>query len=580
MENLFCRKRSPLVVRTFLSILVPTIFMNLTTAVGSMADAVIIGQYLDDLSLSVVTYATPIYMIINTVAALFAVGGCIAMSVDTGKGDKLSANRSFSIALECLCALSAILFVAGVFFSGPITVMLGAGNELVFDKVKTYVKIILVGAPVFILNISSAFFVRNDGRANRSMVGMLLSIGVDITFNLVFVGFMHMGVAGAALSTVLGQSVGLVVIGSHFFSKKNTLKFCFAFDSSVFRIIKNGFGSALGFVYQFLTIIILNHYVIKMAGPEGMVIYTVVFNLGTVSLSVFEGLSQTIQPMVSLYYGERSNKKIKESVKLAIISAIIICGSVMILLEVFPGVVPHIFGIGEAAIVSKASQAVRIYATSMFIMTVNVIIGNYLQSVELGGVAGVLISLRSCILLLVSAFFLGRIFGINGIWAAYCVAEILTFLVFAVINTAKRKKLSCDNANPDVFFLDKNIEEKTSSHVFKCNSDDFAGFSEEIKAVGCKTEGYSEQMLAAADDYLRKLRLAIEERSGKYIEVEFNRYDRKIIICDNLDHKNIENAVSDIKGEGFAAEYGPVIGLNRICLKGAEKSENKKTCIT
>ena len=148
MVNSFCYKRSPLVVKTFLSILVPTILMNLTTAIGSMADTVIIGQYLDDLSLSVVTYATPIYMVINTIAALFAIGGCIAVSVDTGKGDKASANGAFSVSVICLAFLSVLLFLAGVFFSEQITVMLGAGNELVFEKVKTYVQIILSGAPI------------------------------------------------------------------------------------------------------------------------------------------------------------------------------------------------------------------------------------------------------------------------------------------------------------------------------------------------------------------------------------------------------------------------------------------------
>ncbi|MBE7055607.1 MAG: hypothetical protein E7392_05790, partial [Ruminococcaceae bacterium] len=198
MVNSFSVKRSPLVIKTFLSILLPTILMNLTTAIGSMADAVIIGQYLDELSLSVVTYATPIYMIINMIAALFAIGGCIAVSVDTGKGDKAGANKAFSVSAICLVFLSMILFFAGVFFSRQITFLLGAGNELVFDKVKTYVQIILLGAPIFILNIAGAFFVRNDGRPTLSMVGMISGMGIDIILNLVFVGFMSMGVAGAA----------------------------------------------------------------------------------------------------------------------------------------------------------------------------------------------------------------------------------------------------------------------------------------------------------------------------------------------------------------------------------------------
>jgi len=565
MVNSFSVKRSPLVIKTFLSILLPTILMNLTTAIGSMADAVIIGQYLDELSLSVVTYATPIYMIINMIAALFAIGGCIAVSVDTGKGDKAGANKAFSVSAICLVFLSMILFFAGVFFSRQITFLLGAGNELVFDKVKTYVQIILLGAPIFILNIAGAFFVRNDGRPTLSMVGMISGMGIDIILNLVFVGFMSMGVAGAAISTVIGQGVGLIIVGSHFLSKKNTLKFRFAFDSSVCRIIKNGFGSALSFVYQFVTIIVMNHYVVQISGPEGIVIYTVVFNLCTVSLAVFEGLSQTIQPMVSLYFGEKSNKKIKDSVKLSVLSAVIICGSVMAILEAFPAIVPHMFGISESGLIQQSALAVRIYTTSMFIMTLNVIIGNYLQSIEFGQITSVLVSLRCCVLLLVCVFILGRIFGLGGIWAAYTVAEILTFIVFMVINIIKREKLSKNNVSADIFFLDKRVEESCKSLVYKCNTNEYESFCNEIKTIADKIAIYNEKMLITALEYLTKLEDVIVDKKGKYIEVEFNAYDKKIIISDNLSHDKLKADFAKITDEDI--EYGPVLGLNRISIK-------------
>ena len=565
MVNSFSVKRSPLVIKTFLSILLPTILMNLTTAIGSMADAVIIGQYLDELSLSVVTYATPIYMIINMIAALFAIGGCIAVSVDTGKGDKAGANKAFSVSAICLVFLSMVLFFAGVFFSRQITFLLGAGNELVFDKVKTYVQIILLGAPIFILNIAGAFFVRNDGRPTLSMVGMISGMGIDIILNLVFVGFMSMGVAGAAISTVIGQGVGLIIVGSHFLSKKNTLKFRFAFDSSVCRIIKNGFGSALSFVYQFVTIIVMNHYVVQLSGPEGIVIYTVVFNLCTVSLAVFEGLSQTTQPMISLYFGEKSNKKIKDSVKLSVLSAVIICGSVMAILEAFPAIVPHMFGISESGLIQQSALAVRIYTTSMFIMTLNVIIGNYLQSIEFGQITSVLVSLRCCVLLLICVFVLGELFGLGGIWAAYTVAEILTFIVFMVINIIKREKLSKNNVSADIFFLDKRVEESCKSLVYKCNTNEYESFCNEIKTIADKIAIYNEKMLITALEYLTKLEDVIVDKKGKYIEVEFNAYDKKIIISDNLSHDKLKVDFAKITDEDI--EYGPVLGLNRISIK-------------
>lgn len=102
MENTYLCKKSPIVRRVFLTMLAPTILMNLTTAMASFADTVIIGRFLDDLALSVVTYATPIYMIINTFAALFAVGGCIASGIDSGKGNRDGANKAFSLSIELL----------------------------------------------------------------------------------------------------------------------------------------------------------------------------------------------------------------------------------------------------------------------------------------------------------------------------------------------------------------------------------------------------------------------------------------------------------------------------------------------
>ena len=368
MEITYAHKHNPIVKKIFLAMLAPTILMNLTTAIGSVADTIIIGQYLDNESLSVTTFATPIYMIINTFAALFSVGGCIAMSIDAGKGKKESANKAFSTSIALLAFTGLLLLLGGVFFSSTITHWLGAGSN-VFEAVREYSFIILAGSPLFMLNIGLAFFVRNDGRPTLSMVGMFASIAVDVTLNFVFVGKLGMGVSGAALSTVLGQIASIVIICMHFFTSKNTLKFRFAFDKTVFRIIKNGASSALHFVYQFLTILIINHFLSVIAEADGVVIYTVVFNLSTVSLSVFEGISQTIQPMVSNYAGEKSFRKIKETMRLAIIAIFVICGCVTLFLELKPELVPIVFGIDGVVMVEKAAVAVRIFATSMIIMT-------------------------------------------------------------------------------------------------------------------------------------------------------------------------------------------------------------------
>lgn len=549
MEITYAHKHNPIVKKIFLAMLAPTILMNLTTAIGSVADTIIIGQYLDNESLSVTTFATPIYMIINTFAALFSVGGCIAMSIDAGKGKKESANKAFSTSIELLAFTGLLLLLGGVFFSSTITHWLGAGSN-VFEAVREYSFIILAGSPLFMLNIGLAFFVRNDGRPTLSMVGMFASIAVDVTLNFVFVGKLGMGVSGAALSTVLGQIASIVIICMHFFTSKNTLKFRFALDKTVFRIIKNGASSALHFVYQFLTILIINHFLSVIAEADGVVIYTVVFNLSTVSLSVFEGISQTIQPMVSNYVGEKSFCKIKETMRLAIIAIFVICGCVTLFLELKPELVPIVFGIDGVVMVEKAAVAVRIFATSMIIMTINVVIGYYLQSTEQNLMASVIVSLRCFALFLAATFGLGILFGLNGVWAAYTVSEILTLFIIVCMVKYKQKKLMKSGINSNFMLLDDTVEKGAVSYICNLKKDNYDDYLLAVeKAV--QESNMDENSIRTAIDYLRELKSSAEQDKAKYIEVEINSTINKIIIRDNLKR---------------ATEFDTVLGWNRICI--------------
>lgn len=554
MLSRYERRHDPAVKKIYFAMLAPTILMNLTTAIGSLADTVIIGHYLDDMSLSVVTFATPIYMIINLFSALFAVGGCIAMGIDAGKGDKNSANKAFSLSMELLAVTGLILLLAGVFFSRIITVWLGAGDD-VFRLVQQYSRIVLIGAPAFVLNVGFAFFVRNDGRPTLSMAGMFISIIVDIVLNVVFVGFLGWGVAGAAWSTVAGQLVSVLIIGSHFMSSKNTLRFRLCLDMTAVRIVKNGISAALHFVYQFVTILIINHLLASMAGTSGVVIYTVVFNLSTVSLSLFEGISQTIQPMVSVYYGEQSNRRIKETMRLAFITTFIICGAVTAVLEIVPEIIPMVFGIDDAGLMQQAAVAVRIYAVSMIITTVNVVIGYYLQSTEKSYMAAVMISLRCFILFLAATLALGMIFGMNGIWAAYTVAEGLTFVICIIMMRVKRRKMSGEGTETDNYLLEEAMEENTECFVFDCGEDDFSVFKQLLSEYVKRIPQIRQDVPEKAEEYLAILEECNEGRKGNYVEVEANLQAGKIIIRDNLQHEALQD---------------PVLGWNRYCLEWSE----------
>jgi len=371
---------------------------------------------------------------------------------------------------------------------------------------------------------------------------------------------MGMGVAGAAYSTVLGNILSILILMTHFFSGKNTLKFRFCFSSTAIRIIKNGASSALNFVYQFITILIMNHLLANLAGTDGVVIYTVVFNLTTVSLSVFEGISQTIQPMTSTYFGEKSYKNIKETLRLAFISIIAICGSVTILMELFPQIVPMVFGIDDMVLVEKSAEAVRIYSVSMIVTTVNVVIGYYLQSTEQRVLSAVLVSLRSLVLFLIATFTLGFIFGMNGIWSAYIVSETLTLAICLVMIKVKQKKLS----NVNLLLLDKETSESIECYTCKLSKDSFTEFKAELFGI-INNHNLNGYITSVSLEYLSNLESFITSPKGKFVEAEINLKEQKIIIRDNLEHSNLNIDEYNLNSK---SSYSPALGFNRLTLEG------------
>ena len=101
--------------------------------------------------------------------------------------------------------------------------------------------------------------------------------------------------------------------------------------------------------------------------------------------------------------------------------------------------------------------------------------------------------------------------------------------------------------------------------VYACNTNEYESFCREVIILADKIGAYNEKMLGTAEEYLSKLKEADVDKKGKYIEVEFNSCDKKIIVSDNLSHDKLKDDFAKIADEG--TEYGPVLGLNRICIK-------------
>ncbi|GKX31441.1 hypothetical protein SH1V18_39210 [Vallitalea longa] len=458
-------KNDVLISKAYYKLLIPTMLTNLVSSVGSFADTIILGNMIGENALVAMTFNAPLFTIINTIAAIFAVGGTTLMGHYLGSGKKESSCKVFSLVISYVVFIGLLMTCLGLFFIDDIMYALGSRGE-VFNYTKAYGIIIIAGILVFLINVIFAFFIRMDGKPKLAMAGMLTSIALNIILDLLFVGPLGMGVAGASLALVLSQVVSIIIMSTHFFTASNTLKFKFYLSvKDLIKIFKTGIGTSTTFIYQSIALFVLNNVIFRLSGTIGMATYTVIYNVSLLSLTLFEGISQTIQPLVSFSYGEQNSTDILIIIKKGLKTGIIFSFIVIAFLEIFPQALIVLFGIKDSSIITSSIYAIRIYAIGIVLMTINVIMSYYYQSTGKEKFAAIIVLSRNLVSLFIGVLLFGLLFELNGIWFGFVFAEILTFIMWIAIANYYRNKKACKS----IFLIDATSELNLSVEMNNTN---------------------------------------------------------------------------------------------------------------
>ena len=210
------------------------------------------------------------------------------------------------------------------------------------EGVMRYINIFL---PVAVFSNYVAIFIRADNDPNRAMAGVLLGGVVNIALDIIFVFPMHMGMGGAAFASVLGMTIQVIVGGSHFFSRKNGLHFIRPIHTipSIRHIIVGGIPSFFNEFANGFIVLLFNIQILKYCGENALSIYSVISNCVILFNSLFTGVGQSIQPVISTNYGAGNGVRIKGIKKMAY-TTILIMGAIFSLSGIlFPTAVCRIF---------------------------------------------------------------------------------------------------------------------------------------------------------------------------------------------------------------------------------------------
>lgn len=505
--------------KMFGRLLAPSIASALGLALADMADAVVIGQKMGATGLAAVSISLPVFMIINVLVHGLGIGGSVKYSRYLGEGKEEKAVEGFNQILGAAVFISILLAVLGNVFLEPLLAALGVAREdgMLFEASGEYVRIIITGMPVLFVSYILNYYLRNDDNQKLASVGFTVANFSDVLMNILFVLVMGKGAAGAAMATVLGQALAIILYLPGLAGKRNTLRIkpVKADVREVWGCFQTGFSTSVQYIWQMIFLLIMNHTLMHYSGETGVAVFDIVQNVSYLILYLYDGTAKAMQPLISTYCGEQNEAGLRTIKNMGLscgtAAGLIAAG----LLCIFPMFLCRVFGIMDPSVVAMGNRAIRIYCMGALFGGVNIILEGFYQSCEDEKPAFLMATLRGAAVLIPCSLIFAPM-GIGVFWFLFPVTEIVSLLLFELWVRKREKndfdqkriyRKTIENKNEDMGEMLREVEEFCGMWNASMKQTYFVTMTvEEIcsliiaKAFGSGNRGYIEITLIALED--------------------------------------------------------------------------------
>lgn len=405
--------------------------LNVTGMVGLscyiLADTFFVSKGLGMTGLAALNLAIPVFSFIHGSGLMLGMGGATWYSIFRGRQEQDKSNRIFTHMLLTVLVTAFLFVLTELFFSGPLTLLLGA-NEETFSMTHIYLRVLLLFSPAFLMNDLLTCFVRNDGNPRLSMLSMLLGSLSNILLDYLFIFPLHMGILGAVLATGAAPVLGMAILSMHWLKKRNH----FHLQKERIRLpviisgLSLGFPSLITELSSGIVIIVFNIIILGLTGNAGVAAYGVIANLSLVVISIYTGVAQGMQPLTSRAYGKGDKACCRRLLHYALVSVLILSAAIYGVLFCFAAPVVRIFNSeGNPILQQIAVSGIKIYFTAIPFAGINIVLCLFFPSTDRALPAQVISAARGFALIIPVAFLLSGFAGMTGVWLAFPVTECM-----------------------------------------------------------------------------------------------------------------------------------------------------------
>ncbi|MGL4475982.1 MAG: MATE family efflux transporter [Shewanella sp.] len=422
--------------RLFWRYSIPTIMSMLVTGVYVTIDGIFIGHYLGEQGLAALMLAYPVGAVLYAIGAMVGMGSAALVSINLGQGNKDKARHFVGNALSLSLIAGLVMAVFGSLASRDILIWLGAEGDILAGAYDYLVWYFLLG--VFpILSLTFTSLLRNDGRPGFVtcvlIAGGLLNILLDWLLIVVY----PMGLAGAAIATMLTQAMTGLVCLQHFFSSKTELrirwhKLRLTIDNCL-NIARVGFPSMLMTLYLSVVLTLHNMAFLWVGGPILVAAYGVVSYTEAIFYLIFEGIAFGTQPILSYNAGAGRYDRVKQARKLAFSVTLATAFIGLLLIYGFPQALVYLFAGDNEVLMPIAVEGMRLYFWGLPMEGLLLVSASFFQAINCSREASILTASK-LVLIAVLIYGLAWSLGATGVWLAIpiCSCILAVWMWFAI----------------------------------------------------------------------------------------------------------------------------------------------------
>lgn len=412
---------------------IPAIIGMVVNALYNVVDRMYIG-WIGPLAMTGIGLSLPLMTLLMGFGMLVGIGAGSRISIKLGEGHQDEAERILGNAFTLLFFIMGAVMVLGLLFKTPLLYLFGA-SEATIGYADEYLTIILYGAIFQGLGFGLTGVMRSEGHPTIAMMTTIGAALTNIVLDPIFIFGLDMGIAGAALATILSQFFSMMVVIYHFTKGKSRLKLhsknLKLSKAVVISIVSIGMSPFFMQVAASVVSVIANNSLKAYGGDIAIGAMTVINAIAIFFLMPIFGINQGTQPIVGYNYGAKEYGRVKQALKLAITAGVAVATTGFILTQFLTEPLVRIFN-SDPELIAVATKGMRIFLSMLPLVGFQIISANYFQAVGKAPKAIFLSLLRQVLVLIPLLIILPKIFGLTGVWYAGPTADFVASLLTAL----------------------------------------------------------------------------------------------------------------------------------------------------